>query len=122
MIVKLTEKELGELIKNYLFEDESLKSKENFEFEFQIKYYEGSYEDDGSYIMSSYYSYTESINVLGKEIIAREYVKLSFNEIFSIVSTIFEREGYKVKFNFYYANGICFEVSKLEQKNLVLSN
>ena len=119
MNVKLDDKELEKIIREYLLESDDLKNKENFKFYLEVKYHEGNYEVDSWYSIESYYSYTERVTLFGNELEGVKKVYLSSKEIFEIISMLFEKEGYKVEYNYYYRHGVSFKVNKLEQMKLV---
>ena len=119
MNVKLDDKELEKLVREYLLESDDLKNKENFQFYLVVEYHEGNYDVDSWYSIESAYSYTERVTLFGNEIEGVKTVFLTFKEIFEIINILFEREGYDVKFNYYFRHGISFQLNKIEQMKLV---
>ena len=69
MYVKLSEDEIASIVKDYLFEDETIRNSEGFFLKLKIEYHKGTYDIDSYHSLNAGYVYLERNNVFGKEII-----------------------------------------------------
>ena len=120
MLLRMSEADLREMIEKYLLEELNLKEKDNFMFYLKIMYYDGSYDTDSYYYISSEYSYTEDIIIQNKKYTGRISKKFSIKEILDILGIIFDRDGYIFKFSFYDRNGIVFTACEKEKGEIKL--
>ena len=118
MYVKLSEDEIALIVKDYLFEDETIRNSEGFFLKLKIEYHEGTYDMDSYHSLNAGYVYLERNNVFGKEIINKKYVKINYEQLEEILNAVLEREGKRIKSSYYYHNAIGFDIEKLDQIKL----
>ena len=119
MYIRLSEREIEEMIRNYYLEIKNIKNAENFYFSLKIEFHDGTYDYDSYYTIDSKYYYCEEISIFGKKHTLSKIHSLTSTEISEIMDVLFEREGYKKLYGIYFENGIEFKVEKIDQMKLV---
>ena len=121
MKIFVSKEDIGFMIKKYILEKSPELESKNFNFYYDIKHHEATYDADCYYEFICGYTYQEVYEVAGRNFIGEENIKIKVSEIFDILLEIFKKDGYIIDTEFYYyhEDGFSFDIKKESEKNFI---